>query len=60
MQDYIATHVGVVIKHDGSTIWVNVEGCCMLRISGITHLEIDDERIRVPVRFSPKNQGGPQ
>jgi hypothetical protein len=46
MLDIKAPNHGVQINvsHDGDTIWVNVDGICMLRICQIQELEIHDDR----------------
>lgn len=36
-------HVEILIKHDKKTIWVNVNGICILRVEQIKQLEVNDE-----------------
>lgn len=44
--DVIAPEGGVVItvRPDGRRLWVNVDGMCVLRITNIPYLEIEDNR----------------
>ncbi len=36
--------IGVDIAIDGKKLWVNVNGKCVMRVSGITETHIDDRR----------------
>ncbi len=36
--------IGVEIAVDGKKLWVNVNGQCVMRLSGITEIQIDDRR----------------
>lgn len=38
------TDVEVLIRQDGKTLWINVDGVCRLRICNIKGLEINDAR----------------
>jgi hypothetical protein len=37
-------HVQIIIRADGKTVWVNVDGICKLRICQIPILEVEDQR----------------
>lgn len=37
-------HVQIMINRDGKTIWVNVDGTCIMRVGEIKDLMIYDER----------------
>ena len=37
-------HVEIVIRSDGTVIWVNIDGICRLRACRITKLTLNDER----------------
>ena len=34
----------IQVSHDGNRIWVNVDGKCVLRVTGIKVIEIQDDR----------------
>lgn len=36
--------VQITVRPDGHRLWVNVDGVCVLRVSGIPILEIEDNR----------------
>lgn len=44
MLDLTLENVEVTIRADGRVIWVNTEKGCVLRICGIKHFELVDER----------------
>jgi hypothetical protein len=37
-------HVEIAVREDRKTIWINVDGICVLRCCRIDHLTIDDKR----------------
>jgi hypothetical protein len=37
-------HITIIIKKDGSVLWINTEQQCVLRICQIKNLVIKDER----------------
>jgi hypothetical protein len=37
-------HVEVRVSHNGKTVWVNVNGICLLRACRISHLAVHDDR----------------
>jgi len=36
--------VQITVRPDGRRLWVSVDGACVLRISGIPALEVEDNR----------------
>jgi hypothetical protein len=44
MQDITAEGVEVIIRKDGKVLWVNTEEGCVLRISNIKDVVIEDDR----------------
>lgn len=36
--------VEILIRHDGKTVWINVNGTCLLRACRIKRLVLNDER----------------
>jgi len=36
--------VEVVVRSDGKVLWVNADGCCILRVLNISNLSIIDNR----------------
>jgi hypothetical protein len=48
MQDLTGVEaVEVMVRDDGQVIWINVDGRCVLRVSKIEYLEVNDERTKV-------------
>jgi hypothetical protein len=48
MQDLTGVKaVEVMVRDDGQVIWINVDGRCVLRVSKIEYLEVNDERTKV-------------
>ena len=39
-----AEHVEVLVREDGQTVWVNVDGICRLRVCRVKKLKINDHR----------------
>ena len=37
-------HVEVVIRHDGKTIWINVDGQCSFRAAQCGRIQVNDQR----------------
>jgi hypothetical protein len=46
--------VQIVIKQDGTVVWVNIDGICRLRACRIEKLEIEDQRKSRTTRKSRK------
>ena len=44
MQDLREANIEISIREDGKVIWVNSEQGCLLRVSGIKNLVLDDRR----------------
>lgn len=45
VRDLIKTQVGVEVLTDGDTLWVNVGGVCVLRVSNMTFVEFNDKTV---------------
>lgn len=50
--------VGIRIDQDGKRIWINIDGCCVLRVYEYTQLRVTDDRKREksPKVEHPKNR----
>lgn len=44
MKDLNSETVEIQISYDGKTLWINVDGKCELRASGVKQIHIDDAR----------------